>query len=115
VTPVNVSAAFDDLVDLHAFYSNLLAPALCEWEKYRRLKRRMEMTGLTQARKAEEAGIAPQCVGLLLRLIRLMKGQEMIKRRPIGFGTELVKREDHLVAGSDSSGPVGSRRAAQIR
>lgn len=48
----------DEQAELAAFYSNLLAPALPDFEKYLGFKRRQEVTGKTQEELAEEAGIS---------------------------------------------------------
>lgn len=45
-------------VELAAFYSNLLSPALTDWEKYLGFKRRKDATGQAVADIAKEAGVA---------------------------------------------------------
>lgn len=56
----------DDETERAAFYSNLLAPALPDYEKYIGFKARMMHKNLNQAQIAAEAGVVPSAVSLLL-------------------------------------------------
>ncbi len=56
----------EDEAERSAFYSNLLSPALPDFEKFMGLRTRMEHGKLTQEQVAKEAGVSQQSVSLLL-------------------------------------------------
>lgn len=61
----------DDLVELSAFYANLLQPSLPDYEKYLGFKRRQLQTGKSQADLASEAGVPATTVSDLFSFDRL--------------------------------------------
>lgn len=61
----------DDLVELSAFYANLLQPSLPDYEKYLGFKRRQLQTGKSQADLASEAGVPATTVSDLFGFDRL--------------------------------------------
>lgn len=63
----------EDEADRSAFYSNLLSPALPDFEKYMGLRARIEHGKLTQEQVAREAGILQQSVSLLMSFSGLPK------------------------------------------
>lgn len=63
----------EDEAERSAFYSNLLSPALPDFEKFMGLRARMEHGKLTQEQVAKEAGVSQQSVSLLLSFSGLPK------------------------------------------
>ena len=63
----------DDEADRSAFYSNLLAPSLPDFEKFHWLSARAKSKKMTQEQLADEAGISRQLVGFLLSFDKLPK------------------------------------------
>ncbi len=63
----------EDEAERSAFYSNLLSPALPDFEKFIGLRSRIEHGKLTQEQVANEAGISQQSVSLLLSFSGLPK------------------------------------------
>lgn len=63
----------EDEAERSAFYSNLLSPALPDFEKFMGLRARMEHGNLTQEQVAKEAGVSQQSVSLLLSFSGLPK------------------------------------------
>jgi ParB family chromosome partitioning protein len=63
----------DDEAERSAFYSNLLSPALPDFEKFVGLRARIEHGNLTQEQVAKEAGVSQQLVSLLLSFSGLPK------------------------------------------
>jgi ParB family chromosome partitioning protein len=61
----------DDLVELSAFYANLLQPSLPDYEKYLGFKRRQLQTGKSQVELAAEAGVPATSVSDLFSFDRL--------------------------------------------
>lgn len=61
----------EDLVELSAFYANLLQPSLPDYEKYLGFKRRQEQTGKSQRELADEAGINEKQVSALFSFEKL--------------------------------------------
>lgn len=61
----------EDLVELSAFYANLLQPSLPDYEKYLGFKRRQEQTGKSQADLAAEAGVPATTVSDLFSFDKL--------------------------------------------
>jgi ParB family chromosome partitioning protein len=70
ITAVGLETA-DDLVELSAFYANLLQPSLPDYEKYLGFKRRQQQTGKSQAELAVEAGIPATTVSDLFSFDKL--------------------------------------------
>ena len=62
-----------DEAERAAFYSNLLSPALPDFEKFMGLRARMEHGNMTQEQVAKEAGVSQQSVSLLLSFSGLPK------------------------------------------
>lgn len=63
----------DDEADRSAFYSNLLAPSLPDFEKFHWLSARAKSKKMTHEQLADEAGISRQLVGFLLSFDKLPK------------------------------------------
>lgn len=78
-----LSHADDDTAERLVFYDNLLAPTLCDYEKYLGFAQRKKSRNLSQGDLAAEAGISRQLVGYLLSFERLpKKAQELIAANP---------------------------------
>jgi len=63
----------DDEAERSAFYSNLLSPALPDFEKYLGLRARIDHGQMTQDQVAREAGMLQQSVSLLMSFSGLPK------------------------------------------
>ncbi|SMP80290.1 ParB/RepB/Spo0J family partition protein [Noviherbaspirillum suwonense] len=61
----------EDLVELSAFYANLLQPSLPDYEKYLGFKKRQQQTGKTQRELADEAGLNDKQVSALFSFEKL--------------------------------------------
>lgn len=61
----------EDLVELSAFYANLLQPSLPDYEKYLGFKKRQTQTGKSQRELAEEAGLNEKQVSALFSFEKL--------------------------------------------
>ena len=73
----------DDETERTAFYSNLLAPTLTDWEKFAGFRSRMSRKGLTQAQAAEEAGVSQSYVSMLMSFGDLPdEAREILSGRP---------------------------------
>lgn len=73
----------DDEADRSAFYSNLLAPSLPDFEKYLGLSARIAKKGYTQEQVADEAGISRSLVAQLLAFDRLpSEALELLRNAP---------------------------------
>lgn len=114
--------------ELASFYSNLLSPALSDYEKYLGFLRRKEATGLDQAELAKEAGIPASTVSRIFAMDRLSpEVKAVIASNPacIGFNSvsELLnlqspQTENAMVAALKSlaAGEINQAQAiAQVR
>ena len=73
----------DDEADRSAFYSNLLAPSLPDFEKYLGLSARIAKKGYTQEQVADESGISRSLVAQLLAFDRLPReALELLRNAP---------------------------------
>lgn len=89
-----------DKVELYAFYSNLLSPALSDYEKYLGFKKRKEESGLSQQELAKEAGVSPSTVSMLFRFADLPpQALELLKRQPGLLGRSAVAELADAAAG----------------
>lgn len=88
----------DDEADRSAFYSNLLAPSLPDFEKYLGFSERAKKMKFTQEQLADEAGISRQLVGFLLSYDHL----------PADALTVLHEAEDKSILGATAAQKLAS-------
>lgn len=82
----------DDEVDRTAFYSNLLAPTLTDFEKFQGFKSRMEKKGLNQTQVAAEAGVSQPYISALMAFDELpAEALESIAEAPAKFGAKAIQ------------------------
>jgi ParB family chromosome partitioning protein len=93
-----------DKIELYAFYSNLLSPALSDYEKYLGFKKRKEESGLSQQDLAREAGVSPSTVSMLFRFGELpAEALDLLKQKPGMLGRSAVAElADAVAAGRDA-------------
>ena len=90
---INILDLDDDEVDRAAFYSNLLAPSLPDYEKFVGFKARMQKKGLTQAELAAEAGVTQPYISTLMSFGELpAEALEYVAQAPELFGTRVVPK-----------------------
>ena len=90
---INILDLDDDEVDRAAFYSNLLAPSLPDYEKYVGFKLRMLKKGLTQTELAEEAGVTQPYISTLMSFGELpAEALVFVAQAPELFGTRVVPK-----------------------
>src|SRR5574337_1890938 len=95
---INVLDLNDDETERAAFYSNLLAPSLPDYEKYVGFRSRMEKHGLTQTLVAEEAGVSQSFVSSLMAFGDLPdEALAMIAAAPELFGAKAIQKLAQLV------------------
>lgn len=83
----------DNEVELAAFTSNLLAPALSDFEKLLNFKRIQEQTGLSRAEIAEATGISESHIQKIFCFDRLpSEAQEILARRPERLGSTSAQK-----------------------
>lgn len=83
----------DNEVELAAFTSNLLAPALSDFEKLLNFKRIQEQTGLSRTEIAEATGISESHVTKIFSFDRLpSEAQEILARRPERLGSTSAQK-----------------------
>ena len=86
----------EDEAERSAFYSNLLSPALPDFEKYIGLRSRIDRGGMTQEQVANESGIAQQVVSRLLSFA--------------GLPSEAIQ----LLEGASDKGLLGATAAVKL-
>lgn len=90
---INILDLDDDEVDRAAFYSNLLAPSLPDYEKFVGFKARMDKKGLTQSELAKEAGVTQPYISTLMSFEDLpAEALEYVAQAPELFGTRVVPK-----------------------
>src|SRR5574338_4192 len=90
---INVLDLDDDETERAAFYSNLLAPSLPDFEKYVGFRSRMEKHGLTQVQVAEEAGVSQPYISSLMTFGDLPEeALAMIADAPELFGAKAIQQ-----------------------
>jgi ParB family chromosome partitioning protein len=88
----------DEIADLGAFYSNLLAPALPDFERYVGFRRRQQQTAYTHDQLAKEAGIDRSQVTKLLRFGALpLEALQLLESRPSCLGASAAAKLADLV------------------
>jgi ParB family chromosome partitioning protein len=93
VIDINILDLDDDETERAAFYSNLLAPSLPDYEKYIGFQARMKHKGLTQTQLAEEAGVSQSFVSTLMAFSDLpSEALEIIADAPELFGASAVTK-----------------------
>lgn len=81
------------VVDLFAFYANLLSPSLPDFEKYIGFKRRQTDTGMTQKELAEEAGLSVQKLSSLFAFDDLpAEAIETLREHPHVLGADAAAK-----------------------
>lgn len=88
----------DDEADRSAFYSNLLAPSLPDFEKFLGFSARARKKHFTQEQLADEAGISRQMVGFLLSYEHL----------PAEALQALVEAQDKTILGATAAQKLAS-------
>lgn len=82
----------DDEVDRAAFYSNLLAPTLTDYEKFQGFKQRMAKKGLNQTQVAAEAGVSQPYISGLMAFDELpAEALASIAEAPAKFGAKAIQ------------------------
>ncbi|KAI5912020.1 ParB/RepB/Spo0J family partition protein [Azoarcus sp. PA01] len=90
---INILDLDDDETDRTAFYSNLLAPSLTDYEKYLGFKGRMEKKKLRQAQVAAEAGVSQPYISSLMAFDELPEeALACIADAPALFGAKAVQQ-----------------------
>jgi ParB family chromosome partitioning protein len=85
--PVTVIDIEDSETERSAFFSNLLQPALSDYERYLGFKRWQDDTGDTQAAMAEKAGISKAMISKLFSFRDLpLEAIELIAEKPAVIG-----------------------------
>src|SRR5574338_27709 len=95
---INVLDLDDDETERAAFYSNLLAPSLPDYEKFKGFRSRMEKHGLTQTQVANEAGISQPFISGLMAFGDLPEeALAVIADAPELFGVKAIQQLAKLV------------------
>src|SRR5574337_740683 len=90
---INILDLDDDETERAAFYSNLLAPSLPDFEKYVGFRSRMEKHGLTQTQVAEEAGVSQPFISSLMAFGDLpVEALATIAEAPELFGAKAIQQ-----------------------
>ena len=91
--PINVLHLDDDETERAAFYSNLLAPSLPDYEKYIGFKSRMANKGFTQAQLAAEAGVTQPYISTVMAFGELPPEALLyVAEAPELFGTRVIPK-----------------------
>ena len=90
---INILDLDDDETERAAFYSNLLAPSLPDYEKFVGFRSRMERHGLTQTQVAEEAGVSQPFISSLMTFGDLpVEALATIAEAPELFGAKAIQQ-----------------------
>lgn len=90
---INILDLDDDETERAAFYSNLLAPSLPDYEKFVGFRARMEKHGLTQTQVAEEAGVSQSFISSLMAFGDLpVEALATIAEAPELFGAKAIQQ-----------------------
>lgn len=90
----------DEKAELFAFYTNLLADTLPDYEKYLGFKKRKDETGFDQVQLAEESGINDKTLSLLFRFEKLPdEAKAILNRQPNILGASAASK---LVTASEA-------------
>lgn len=86
--PIIVVDIEDALIDRSAFFANLMAPALPDFEKYMGFKRELaRMSNGSQKQLAQESGVSESTISRLFSFEELPeRARELIEDRPLGVG-----------------------------
>lgn len=88
---ITVLELTDDETDRTAFYSNLLAPTLTDYEKYLGFKARMTKTGYSQMQLAAEAGVKQPYISMLMTFDAMpAPAIDIIAQEPEKFGAKAI-------------------------
>lgn len=91
--PINILDLDDDETERAAFYSNLLAPSLPDYEKYIGFKHRMERRHLNQSELAAEAGVSQPFISSLMAFEHLPPpALACISDAPALFGANAINK-----------------------
>lgn len=83
----------EELVELSAFYANLLQPSLPDYEKYLGFKKRQEQTGKSQRELADEAGLHERHVSALFSFEKLpLSAKKHLDAKPEILGYNAAKK-----------------------
>ncbi|CAE6794171.1 Nucleoid occlusion protein [Paraburkholderia domus] len=94
-----------------AFYTNLLAPSLSDFEKYWNFKQLQEETGLSHQQLAESAGLSRQHVSRILRFDDLpSEAKELLANNPSRLGSAAAQSLAKIAAEGRSSEVVDAIR-----
>lgn len=95
---INIQDLDDDATERTAFYSNLLAPSLSDYEKYLGFKGRMHSTGLNQEEIGKEAGVSQSYISSLMGFdILPREALDCIATKPTAFGATAIQKLAKLV------------------
>ncbi|NML17377.1 ParB/RepB/Spo0J family partition protein [Azohydromonas caseinilytica] len=98
--PVTVLQLPDEQVERAAFFANLIAQELSDYERWQGFRREQEATGMSQSELARLAGVSDQVVSDLFAFSRLpKKALEEIRTQPQRIGVKLVKELARLSGG----------------
>lgn len=93
----NVIELQDEQVIPAAFYSNLLSPALPDYEKYLGFKQLQQETGKTQAELAKESGVSKMVISLLFAFDDLNPNcHAILAAHPQCVGVNLISKIKNL-------------------
>lgn len=99
-------------VELGAAWSNLLAPSLPDFEKYRQFRRIISLTGMTQTALIEASGLSQSHVSRILSFDRLSNEvKAMLEAKPHSLGSTAAEKLAALVERGHETNVVAAVKA----